>query len=47
MAEETVWVWAISGTDPDLGPAGWRLPAAMPLHAITFVHGPEHCRASR
>jgi hypothetical protein len=39
VAEETVWVWADIRHGPDLGPAEWRLPAAMPLHAITSAHG--------
>ena len=37
MAEETVGL--ISGPDPDLDPAERRLLAAMPLHAISSVHG--------
>ena len=37
MAEETAGL--ISGPDPDLDPAERRLLAAMPLHAITSVHG--------
>ena len=37
MAEETAGL--IPGPDPDLDPAERRLLAAMPLHAITSVHG--------
>ena len=37
MAEDTAGL--ISGPDPDLDPAERRLLAAMPLHAITSVHG--------
>ena len=37
MAEETAGL--VSGPDPDLDPAERRLLAAMPLHAITSVHG--------
>ena len=37
MAEETAGL--ISGPSPDLDPAERRLLAAMPLHAITSVHG--------
>lgn len=49
MAEETAGL--ISGPDPDLGAAERRLLAAMPLHAITSVHGPlgmpDTCRTCR
>lgn len=44
MAEETAGL--ISGPDPDLDPAERRLLAAMPLHAITSVHG-EACLRER
>jgi hypothetical protein len=37
VAEETAG--QLSGPDPDLDPAERRLLAAMPLHAITSVHG--------
>jgi hypothetical protein len=37
VAEETAGL--IPGPDPDLDPAERRLLAAMPLHAITSVHG--------
>jgi hypothetical protein len=37
MAEETAGL--PSSPDPDLDPAERRLLAAMPLHAITSVHG--------
>ena len=37
MAEETAGL--ISGPDPDQDPTERRLLAAMPLHAITSVHG--------
>jgi hypothetical protein len=39
VAEDTVWVRTDIRPDPIWAQAGWRLPAAMPLHAITFVHG--------
>jgi len=37
VAEETAGL--LSGPEPDLDPAERRLLAAMPLHAITSVHG--------
>ena len=37
MSKETAGL--IPGPDPDLDPAERRLLAAMPLHAITSVHG--------
>ena len=43
MTEETAGL--ISGPDPDLDPAERRLLAAMPLHAITSVHGQAGLRA--
>ena len=43
MAEETAG--RLPGPDPDLDPAERRLLAAMPLHAITSVHGQAGLRA--